>query len=677
MRRWALLLLAAGGCAGIPESGRTIDARTYHLGVEGKPEWQEFAGSRPHGKGLEVRFEAQANPEEHTLLLRQDDVKQNGWKVQLNGKPLGDLHPQEIPTVLARAIPAGALKEGGNVLALVPPGAADDVRIGPIRIDPRPLLQSVGEARLQVLVTDAAAGAGIPARITIVDAQGFLPPILPLPDQKLAVRPGVVYTGDGHARIALPAGSYTVTATRGFEYGLDTKKVKLAPEDSRVVVLSIRREVSTASLAACDTHVHTLQFSGHGDASADERALTLAGEGVELAIATEHDKALGYQEAAVRMGVRDRFTPVVGCEVTTRTGHFNVFPLAGSATPDKSLTDWAKLMESIRATPGVRVAILNHPRSLHAGFIPFDPKNFDGATGENLRGADFGFDAVELVNSGTLRTDWRQVYSDWFALLNHGYRIAGVGASDSHDVNRFMVGQARTYLAVPDADPGRIDVEAACESLLKGRALVSMGLLAQIKVNDRFGPGDLATGLGRELRVAVSVSGPSWTQVDRVELYANGVRVREATVPLATLGGEKFKQTWTMARPAHDVHLVAVATGPGVTALYWPIPRPYQPSSPVWKPYVIGSTNPVWVDGDDDGGWLAPRAQASRLVQRFGDDLASLLGALAAYDEAVSAQAAGLLRKSGKDPRGAEAAALLEKAADPVRKGFSAVPGNR
>ncbi len=47
---------------------------------------------------------------------------------------------------------------------------------------------------------------------------------------------------------------------------------------------------------------------------------------------------------------------------------------------------------------------------------------------------------------------------------------------------RFIVGQARTYIAAPDDKPDRIDVAAACESLLAGRVLLSMGLLAQMTV---------------------------------------------------------------------------------------------------------------------------------------------------------------------------------------------------
>ena len=62
-------------------------------------------------------------------------------------------------------------------------------------------------------------------------------------------------------------------------------------------------------------------------ATIDERAVTLAGEGIELPIATDHDHlTTDLADAAGRMGVASEFTPVVGDEVTTRIGHFNAFP---------------------------------------------------------------------------------------------------------------------------------------------------------------------------------------------------------------------------------------------------------------------------------------------------------------------------------------------------------------
>src|SRR5207302_4696068 len=105
------------------------------------------------------------------------------------------------------------------------------------------------------------------------------------------------------------------------------------------------------------------------------------------------------------------------------------------------------------------------------------------------------------------------------------------------------------------------------------------GLLADITVGGKYGPGDLVPVRG-EVPVRVRVLGPSWVKADRVELYANGVKVREAAVADDGRAGVKWSAEWTLPRPRRDVYLVAVATGPGVTGLYWPIAKPYQPDSP-------------------------------------------------------------------------------------------------
>ena len=58
---------------------------------------------------------------------------------------------------------------------------------------------------------------------------------------------------------------------------------------------------------------------------------------------------------------------------------------------------------------------------------------------------------------------------------------------------------------------------------------MSCGLLAEITVDGKYGPGDLAPATG-DVTVAVRVLGPAWATADRVELYANGVKVREAAI---------------------------------------------------------------------------------------------------------------------------------------------------
>ncbi|MDB6117735.1 MAG: hypothetical protein JWO08_1516, partial [Verrucomicrobiaceae bacterium] len=249
----------------------------------------------------------------------------------------------------------------------------------------------------------------------------------------------------------------------------------------------------------------------------------------------------------------------------------------------------------------------------------------------------------EVITSAAMQSDIHLLYRDWFALLNHGHRMAAIGSSDSHDVNRFILGQGRTYVAVNDADPAHLNMEEVWRSYQEGRLLVSLGLLAQVRVDDHFGVGDLATGLSDTVKVEATVSGPSWVQADLVALYANGIMIREDVIQDAHRAGQKAKVIWRIPRPRHDVHLVVIATGPGVTEPFWEIPRPYQPSSTTFVPRVIGSTNPVWLDADGDGKFESAYAYAKRLIMRTGTDAAKLEEALKSYDEAVAIQARALV----------------------------------
>ena len=667
---------SAAPAAAAPERPVVIEAREYHLGTPGFPEWTEFAGKTPHGRRLDLKFPATANPTAHTLFLRQRDVKFT-WSVLLNGKKLGALVPMETALIHALAVPPNTLTNGQNSLAIVPPTATDDIVVGNFVLDPRPLAACLADAALEIQVSEG--GRRVPCRLTITDASGALAALTPLPSpaipnlaRSVATRPGVVYTRDGRVKVGLLPGDYTIYASRGFEYSVATQRVAVVSGRVTPVNLAIERQVPTPGLIACDTHIHTLTYSKHGDATLDERMITIAGEGIELAVATDHNHHADYSEAAVRTRLQNHFTSVIGNEVTTKAGHFNAFPIQlGSPVVDHRSEDWPTLMAAMRRTPGVQVITLNHPRDLHSNFIPLGPTNFNGVVGSNLRGPDFTFDALEVITSGAMQSDLMLLYHDWFALLNHGYRVTAIGSSDTHDVSRFILGQGRTYVACPDADPGALDVAAACRSLREGRALVSLGLLTQLRVNDRFSSGDLATNLAAEIRVEVTVLGPSWTSADRVELFANGSKIREQLVPL-TAAVEKAKVVWNLPRPSHDVHLVAIATGPGVRAPFWEIPRPYQPSSPLFNPRVIGSSGVVWLDSDGDGRFTAARAYAQSLVARFGTTAQRLVPELADYDRAVAAQAASLCHAAGVDLRTPVFGVALKFVPPAVGEGFVA-----
>jgi hypothetical protein len=635
-------------------AAQVIEPRRVHLGEPGAPEWAEFAAPPAASRRLDVRFESRANAAEQTLLVRQRDVKLR-WAVELNGRRIGELEGFEEAQVHALAAPPGALRDGPNVLSIVPPSGRDDVEVGEIVLDPRPRSEAIGGATLEVAVTEE--GRAVPCRITVADAEGALAPIAVTPDPAFAVRTGVVYTRDGTARIGLRPGKYVVYASRGFEYSAPRASIEATSGQTTPVRLAIRREVPTPSLVACDVHLHTREYSGHGDATAAERMITLAGEGIELPIATEHNQHTSWAGDAARAGVTGFLTPVLGNEVTTAKGHFNIFPVRpGSPVPDAREEDWPKLTASIRRTTGAEVIVLNHPRDLHSGFRPFDAANFDAVTGRNRRGFEFEFNALEVVNSGALQSDLMLLYRDWFALLNYGVRVAAVGGSDSHDVARSVVGQARTYVECPDAAPGAIDVAAAARSIVQGRTYVSMGLLTRLAVEQ-----------ADELTATATVLGPSWTRADRVELFMNGVRVREERLK-PTDAVEKARVRWKLRRPSHDAWLAAVASGPGVREPFGATPKPYQPSSPAWEPRVIGSAGPIWIDGDGDGALTSPRKYAQALVERHGRDAKALVAALGSYDEATATQAADQCQDAGSE--GYRRA--LESAPEHVRRGFAA-----
>jgi hypothetical protein len=133
----------------------------------------------------------------------------------------------------------------------------------------------------------------------------------------------------------------------------------------------------------------------------------------------------------------------------------------------------------------------------------------------------------------------------------------------------------------------------------------------------------------------------------------------------------KWEAAWRLPRPRHDVHLVAMATGPGVTAPYWPTAKPYQPTSIEFTPYVLGVTGAVFVDADGSGTFDSAFDYAQREVSST-TDVRALSAKLASYDGAVAIQAASLLR--AQDPGGFETTIerLIKDAPPQVARGLEA-----
>ena len=416
--------------------------------------------------------------------------------------------------------------------------------------------------------------------------------------------------------------------------------------------LELRREVPTPGYVACDPHVHTLTHSGHGDCTIEERMLTIAGEGIELPIATDHNKQIDYESIARRLQVRSHFTPVIGNEVTTAQGHFNIFPVsAEKAAPDHRLKTWPEIFAEIIRQADPPIIILNHAQDLHSGVRPFGPTLFNAAVAEHRFEWPARLNAMEVLNSGATQTDPLQLFRNWMELLNRGRSMAPIGSSDSHDVSRHFVGQGRTYLRCADQDPSQISVPDAVQALQQGRVLVSYGLLTELIVEEQYRSGDLAPARESSCRMTIRVLGPHWVQAERVLLFANGQLIREfdlsETPQKRTERGVLWSETWSLPRPQPDVHLVVVAIGPGIDKPYWRTARPYQPVTQNPATHLIGCSGAVWLDVDGDGRRTSAREYAERLVAQHRNNLTPFVTALGNYDAAVAAQAAALQHQAG------------------------------
>jgi hypothetical protein len=637
MSRWPLPLAGVGVVALlVAASGRQrqesatagellLEPNMHHLGDDKTPEWKE-APADPEKPPLEVKFESSVgNDKEWVLELTSHDVDTE-WTLELNGKKFGTLKKVKNVELLPswHVVPAGLVVAGANVLRVIASDPREDVTVGRMKLVERPFREVAKLGRIDVRVTDAATKQPIPARVTVADASGKLVELFYAEARTTAVRPGIAYTSNGVAAIEVPQGHVQVWASRGMEWSAAKSELDVVAGSTQSLELTIAREVDTTGWIAADTHMHTLTFSGHGDSSVEERMVTIAGEGIELAIATDHNHQTDYRPYQQKLDLNPYFTPVIGNEVTTDNGHMNAFPLPpGKDVPAYKELDWSRLVEGIRAK-GAKVVILNHPRWPDAGRDPLTIFGFDVASGERrAQPQKFTFDCFELVNSDAPTQPWDVVLPCWYALLNRGERFTGVGASDSHHVG-VILGQGRTYVPSRSDDPTKIDVDDACRQFKEGRVSVSLGMFATIDV-DGHGMGDSVVVPASSpaassnsspssspclVDAVVRVRHPSWVTPEKLDLIVDGAVA--ASAPLTTFE-QKDGVTWKERRvrvplPSHDCWLVAVATGAKVTAPFWAMTQPR----------AVAVTNPIFLDHDGVAGWSSPRATAQTKLASVG-----------------------------------------------------------
>jgi hypothetical protein len=478
-----------------------------------------------------------------------------------------------------------ALPEGCFQMRLTAPGHTAGPWFAPGAAVGRTLSPS---GTLRFAVTDKLSGKPLPARVLVRGIKGAADPDWGT-DADRGGALNVVYADAGAGERPVPPGKYHVTLGRGFEYTAVEKDVEVFAGKSVEVAAALERVVDTKGWIAADLHLHAMPSPDAPQPLAD-RVRALVATGVEVGVATDHNKITDYQPVIRELGVGAWLASVVGDEITTRDpawGHFNAFPLpAGSeplpyrALPPQAIFAAARAAGTLGAETVVQ---LNHPRMGGIGYFEltrFDRDDVDGWQ-RRVPVADLGFDAIEVFNGDhyALLHKVDECLRDWYALLDAGRRFTATGNSDSHRLSFHEPGVPRNLVAVPDDDPAHFDEKAFIAAVRKGRVVVSSGPFVRMEANGK--------GLGEAVpagavTVSIEVEAPPWVDVDRVELIHRGGETLAAWKGPFTKGAKRFSIRADFPLAKGD-WIVAVARGSRpMTELYRAGAKPFAFTNPIW-----------------------------------------------------------------------------------------------
>jgi len=419
----------------------------------------------------------------------------------------------------------------------------------------------------------------------------------------------VEFSPDGHGEVELATGSYDVLVSRGPEYGIARHTVTVFP--GRVVQLhtAIARVVDTTGWISGDFHLH-MQNSADSGLAIDDRVITCMAEGVEYAVASDHDYLTELRPVIEALGGTEFIKSSVGDELTTiEQGHFNAWPLAfDPSLPENGAPDWQQpsdtgtpvdesrpdldvytpqdiynvLREAGKYSKDETVVQNNHPRDgLLGNYYMY---GVDIATGEpsgelnvleifhpriTPENFSYEFDAIEAANGkrqdliktptfddlaayeagGSLydflaRTEEEQealrtgqtgfddsyagALDDWSNWHNQGKHYTVTGNSDSHTKTKNECGVVRNYVRSTVDRPDFIDEREMSLNIIDGRVSHSWGPFIELEVIGDQGTaeiGETVSDLDGLVDLHIRVQSPTWFDVDRIEIYQNGVMV--------------------------------------------------------------------------------------------------------------------------------------------------------
>lgn len=203
-------------------------------------------------------------------------------------------------------------------------------------------------ATLRARLVDDATGAPIPGKV-IVSFDGGSDPT-PADAQigernPYASMDHVLWTSDGTVETTLEPGAYDVVGAYGTEWEIASRSVALAAGGTTEVELRLRRVIERDGWLVGDMHLHGGP-SIHGEATREMRVVTVLAEGLDLFVASDHDRVIEYQPTIDALGLGDRVARITSDEISgVGTFHANPYPLVPQDDePNGGATPWWDLL---------------------------------------------------------------------------------------------------------------------------------------------------------------------------------------------------------------------------------------------------------------------------------------------------------------------------------------------
>jgi hypothetical protein len=429
----------------------------------------------------------------------------------------------------------------------------------------------------------------------------------PIPARVVLAQPGVddriEWVGStGAAMLRVEPGTWRVSVSRGLEYeAFVADQLVVGAGENVMRAVTLQHVVDTGGWISLDTHLHS-ELSTDSTLPIDDRLRAVAGEGVDVAVSTDHDVVVDYAPIILELGLQNWMGSMVGCETSSLVfGHVNGFPLA--VDPDRTgggAVRWHRkapreVFAGLRRNSANRIVQVNHPRDGDASL--FDSLELDPVTLEVRRDpaalglpvgtdlSDLSFDAVEVANASSA-DDFEQVFEDYLAMVAAGHPACATGSSDSHGASRFA-GAARTFVFVGAGrdDPAALDADAIVAAIKARHVVVGTGafvIAGIVKHGATSLPGDTTDLTGdATVTLRVKVQAASWQPTARIRIYEGRNEIRAIELDANDTAPVRFDQDVVLAAPTASTFWVVRVDMGG-------------PGDPVLGDSMPSFTNPVF-----------------------------------------------------------------------------------